>query len=130
MPDGIILIRFVSEKYCGRVANDADGVRVGACAVRLHPAPNAGVGILTGAAVDQMELLTVYGEFQMICQARKKTKDAISLLGCTVVEQFPVGGCSTVVPPQIPGADFIACPGCSDTSARGCPGAWLYWEHP
>ena len=108
MPNGINLIRFVGEEYCGRVADDADGVRVGACAVRLHPAPDASFVVLTGAAMDQMELLTVHSEIQMVWQAREKTQDAVSLLRSAVVEQFPVGGCSTVVPPQIPGADFIA----------------------
>ena len=66
MPDGGIHVHLAGEKDRGRVADDADGVRIGACAVRFHPAPYAGVVIVTWETVDQMKFLIAHCEFQII----------------------------------------------------------------
>lgn len=42
VPDGVILVHSAGEKGRGGVADDADGVRIGACAVRFHPGPRYG----------------------------------------------------------------------------------------
>lgn len=56
MPDRGILIHSAGEKYCRGVADDADGVRIGACAIWFYPAPDAGVVVVPWETVDKMEL--------------------------------------------------------------------------
>ena len=92
MPDGEVLVMPVREEHCGRVANDADGVRVRASAVRLHPAPDAGVAVHSRAPMHQVEFLLAHCQVQVVRQAGKEVQDFVALLVRPVVEQFPVGG--------------------------------------
>ena len=66
MPDGTILVRSAGEKDRRRVADDVDGGRIGTCAVRFHPAPDAGIMIFARETVDKMKFLIAHCEFQRI----------------------------------------------------------------
>ncbi len=44
---------------------------------------------------------------QMVRQAGEKTQDHIPLMGRPVIERFPVGGRTTILPPQVPCAVLI-----------------------
>ena len=107
VPDGTILVRSAGEKECGRMADDTDGIRVGTCAVRSHPAPDASVEIISGETVDEMEVSVVHREVQIVRQTGEKSQDMVSFLGRAVVEQILVGRHSAVLPPQIPSAKFV-----------------------
>ena len=51
--------------------------------------------------MDNVELLSTDYDAQMVRQAGEKPQDHIPLMGSPVVEQFPVGGRSAVLPPQV-----------------------------
>ena len=89
------------------MADDTGSVLVGAYAVWFHPTPDAGVVIISRKAVDKMKVLLAHREIQAVRQAGEKTQDTVSFFGGAVVEQFPVGSHTSVLPSQIPGADFI-----------------------
>ena len=72
MPDRKIFVNFTRKKHRRRVADNTDSVRVGAGAVRFHPAPDAGVVITAGEAMDQVKVLTADSELQIVRQAGEK----------------------------------------------------------
>ena len=51
--------------------------------------------------MDNVELLSTDYDAQMVRQAGEKPQDHIPLMGRPVVEQFPVGGRTTILPPQV-----------------------------
>ncbi len=60
MPDGKILVVSVCEEHSWRVADDADGVRKWAFAVRIYPAPDASVMVVSGTPMHQAEFLPAH----------------------------------------------------------------------
>ena len=101
-PDTEILIVPPGQQVRGRVAHDANDVRVRTPALCGHTAPDTGLAVSAGTAVDKVELLSTDYNVQMVRQAGEKTQDHIPLMGRPVIEQFPVGGRTTVLPPQVP----------------------------
>ena len=61
-----IFVHSAGEKYCRGVADDADGVRIGAYAVWFYPAPDAGVVVVPWETVNKMEFLIAHRELQGI----------------------------------------------------------------
>ena len=110
MPDGEILVHPAGKKDCGCVADNADSVWVGTSAARFRPAPDAGVGVVTGKAVNQMKVPAADGDLQAVRQPGEKTQDVVSPLGRAMVEQLPVGFHAAILPPQLPGTEFIVGP--------------------
>ena len=82
-------------------AHDANDVRVRTPALCGHTAPDTGLAVSAGTAVDKVELLSTDYNVQMVRQAGEKMQDHIPLMGRPVVEQFPVGGRTTILPPQV-----------------------------
>lgn len=81
MPDGEVLIMFACKEHGGRMADDTDGIRIGAPAVYLYTAPDAGVVVVSWVSVHQMELLPAHCQVQVVRQAGEKAQVCIPLLG-------------------------------------------------
>ncbi len=107
VPDAEVLIVPPGQKVRGRVADNVNGVRVRAPVLCGHTAPDTGLAVSTGTAVDKVGLLSTGYNVQMVRQTGEKPQDHIPLMGSPVVEQFPVGGRSAVLPPQVPHAVLI-----------------------
>ena len=106
VPDGEVLIHPAGEEDRGGVAHDAEGVRAGTHAVRLRPAPDAGVTVRSGETVDQVEAPAVHCEGEVVRQAGQEPQDAAPLQGRPLVAQRPEGDHAAVLPPQLPGAQL------------------------
>ena len=81
MPDGEILVHPAGEKDCGCVADNADSVWVGTSAARFRPAPDAGMEIVTGEAVNQMKVSAADGDLQAVRQTGEKRRMQFRLWG-------------------------------------------------
>ena len=103
VPDTEVFIVSAGEETGGRMTDDAGGVTVRA-PVRVHPAPDVGIAAFAGKTVNKVELPETNYDIQMIRQTGKKAQDRIPFMGRSVIEQFPVGGHSAVLPPEFPGA--------------------------
>ena len=102
VPDAEILVVLPGQKVRGRVADNANGVRVRAPALCGHTAPDTGLAVSAWAAVDEVELLCASRDVQLVRQAGEKPQDHVPLMGRPVIEQLPVGGRSAILPPQVP----------------------------
>ena len=108
MPDGKILVVSVCEEHSWRVADNADGVRKWAFAVRIYPAPDARIVVVSWAAMHQTEFLAVHLKMQHVWQAVEKPEDVPALLRGSFVEELAIGSHASVHPPKIFGSKFIA----------------------
>lgn len=99
VPNRTILVRPAGKKYRGCVTDDTDSIRVRTCAVLFHSPPDAGITIISRKTVDKMKVLILHSEVQAVWQSGEKLQDAVSFLWRAVVEQFLVGGYSTVLLP-------------------------------
>lgn len=114
-PDGKVFPRSAGEENGRGMTNDADGVWIRTHAARFYPPPDAGVAIVSRAAVDQVKLLRAHREVPMIRQGRQEAEDAVSLGKGTAVTQLPVSDHPAVLAPQLPRAVFVVGAQCAQT---------------
>ena len=108
MPDGEILVVSVCEEHSRRVADDADGVREWTFAIRIYPAPDASVMVVSGIPMHQAEFLSTNLQIYQVREAAEKSQDLMAFLMCSAIEQLPVGWHSAIHPPKILGSKLTA----------------------
>ena len=89
-PEG--LVTDTGQEVDRRVADDADGVRVRTSIFWLDASPDARITVSTGTTMNKVKLLSINGNVQMIRQSSQEAQDHITLMGCAMVEQLPIGG--------------------------------------
>ena len=89
-PEG--LVTDTGQEVDRRVADDADGVRVRTSIFWLDAYPDARIMVSTGTTMNKVKLLSINGNVQMIRQSSQEAQDHITLTGCPMVEQLPIGG--------------------------------------